>query len=111
MANFRRSFSIVSVCAALMLHATLLAAEPLVWCIGANGHSALEICIAAWCQHGASGSAHQDQITERATTGAGATADPAGDPCVDAKPIDGLLEAPQSPHFVALPVSVIAPIV
>jgi hypothetical protein len=45
--------SIVGFLVGLLLHASTLAAMPLVWCVGAHGHNAIELCAGHSCHHGA----------------------------------------------------------
>lgn len=93
----------VVIVAALMLHASLLAAMPLVWCIGAHGHNAVELCAGASCHHGpahATGNAAKIALTAN---------DAHSEPCLDGRVIEEQLAASQIEAAVAAPVLVPIP--
>lgn len=97
-----RTHGIVAFLIALTLHAAVLAAVPLVWCIGSQGHSAIEVCITSACHAKAQSVAPR---IEGLLTNASASisTDPHSNPCSDVKAADTLLEAPQFSQLAALP--------
>ena len=90
--------------AGLILHASVLAAMPLIWCVGAHGHNAIEFCADTFCHH-----SQAVEATGRASPKDGrplgaVLADAAHSaPCIDSKPIDPQL-APQVEPAAAAPV-------
>jgi hypothetical protein len=96
----------VTFLAALILHTSALAAMPLVRCIGTHGHNAIELCVGPSC--------HQNETVKPARNngalGEVLIADDAhSELCVDGKPTEEQLAAPQAEPLVAMPVFVTLP--
>ena len=96
--------AIVGLLVGLLLHGSILAVVPLVWCIGVHGHNAIEVCAAPNC--------HQvsDDTRRSALDGHSPTVDdPHQQPCSDRCVMGEELGAPQPLTQVVTPVLVDVP--
>ena len=99
---------IVGLLAGLLLHASLIAAMPLVWCVGPLGHNAIEICTGPTChQSGTQGAG----TTETSAVGGPMLAvdHPHEHPCVDHKVMDELFGSSHTQPPVVAPILVAVP--
>jgi hypothetical protein len=99
----------VAFVAALMLHASMIAALPLVWCVGAHGHNAIEVCAFLSCHHNAASGTGDAAQNDGALGVVLTTGDAHSEPCFDGKVIEEQLSAPQIEPLVAAPVLVPIP--
>lgn len=89
MASWRGFLSVLL--AVLVVHGSLLAVMPIVWCVGKHGHSALELCVSQACHGNAKAvpsyrvGVASDDVTKQTISGR-STHD--HDNCLDTKPID-----------------------